>query len=160
MFALERQRVRLNARLARPTNARPITRKSLPTADERTAAEAVSRAKREVSRVQRRLDELRLKLTDLHPDVQAAQRRVAKATGLLHVAQGRLATAKQDRPKAVVIVKAVSATERKRLQVQIRNLDVAIVGIGIMPNILLPGIGAGLMDAVWSAVPSLLASAG
>jgi len=127
LFALERQRVRLNARLNRPANAKPITRTAPATKDERAAQQVVAQAKREVNREKRRLENLRLKFTDLHPDVQAAQRRVGKATGVLHTAQGRLAAATKARPKPVVIVRAVSEAERKQLQLSIRRLDIAIV---------------------------------
>ncbi len=127
LFALERQRVRLNARLNKRDNAKPIVRTAPPTKEERAAEQSVAQAQREVSREKRRLENLRLKYTDLHPDVQGAQRRVTKATSVLHAAQGRLATARRNRPKPVVIVKAASPEERKRIQAQIRNLDVAIV---------------------------------
>lgn len=128
LFALERQRMRLYARLNRPTNAKPITRPSKKKSEaERTAELQVVRAKRELAREKRRLENLRLKYTDLHPDVQAAQRRISKATSILAAAEKRLVQARENRPKTVVVVKAVSEAEKKQLRAQIARLDQAIV---------------------------------
>jgi len=125
LFALERQRVRLYARLNRPAG-KPIRRPSQPTEEERVAGRAVIRAKRDLAREKSRLENLRLKYTDLHPDVQAAQRRISNATGILTAAEARLEQAKANRPKGV-IVENVSEAEKKRLRAEINRLDSAIV---------------------------------
>lgn len=126
LYALERQRERLYARLNRPANAKPTRRPSQPTEEERVAERAVLRARRDLAREKSRLENLRLKYTDLHPDVQAAQRRISNATGILTAAEARLERAKANRPKGV-IVKNVSAAEKKRLRAEINRLDRAIV---------------------------------
>lgn len=125
LYALERQRARLQARLDKPEQP-AVGRPQPPTKEEREATEAVAEAQREVDRETRRLEQLRLKFTDLHPDVQAVQRQLARARGTLAQAKARVASARRNRPKPV-LVKPVSADERKQLLASIRNIDAAII---------------------------------
>src|SRR5207248_6537678 len=84
---LERQRIRLQARLDAPPDAPPI-RVPAPPSPEKIAAEAsVGEAKREQQAAQRALEDAQSKFTDQHPAVIGARARVADALQKLRHAE-------------------------------------------------------------------------
>ena len=87
LYALERQRQRIQARLDAPPDAPPI-RIATPSTPERVAAEAMaSEARREVTAATRELEDALSRYTDKHPAVFKAQARVAAAQQRLRGAE-------------------------------------------------------------------------
>jgi hypothetical protein len=117
LYALERQRQRIKARLDAPIDGATVRIPAPPSA-ERIAAEAVvAEAQREVNAANRELEGALSKFTELHPAVQAAQTRVAGAMTRLRQAQGALPA------DTNTIVAPASADDRKKLQAELQQLD-------------------------------------
>ena len=117
LYALERQRQRIQARLDAPPDA-PAIRVASPPSPERVAAEAqVAVANRELEAANRELDDAKSKFTDLHPTVIKAQDRVVQATTRLRHAQGAV-------PQDVEnVVAPATAEDRVKLTAELHRLD-------------------------------------
>jgi capsular polysaccharide biosynthesis protein len=117
LYALERQRMRLQARLDAPPDAPPI-KMPAPPSPERIAAEAaVADAQRELTAANRNLEELNAKYTDQHPAVKAGQERVATAQARLRHAQ---AAVPADAP---VILAPATPADRTKLQKDLNIIE-------------------------------------
>jgi len=119
LYALERQRQRIQARLDAPPDAPPVHIPA-PQSPEKIAAEAaVTDAEREVKSAQRELDDALSKYTDKHPTVVNAQKRLADAQ-----AKYRHAQAVSDAvPSADTEVAPATPADRTKLQKQLAELD-------------------------------------
>ena len=87
LYALERQRMRLQAQLDAPPDAPPIRVPAPPSAEKVAAEQAVSEAQHELAAANRELEDSLGKYTDKHPTVIKAQDRVAAAQQRLRHAQ-------------------------------------------------------------------------
>ena len=87
LYALERQRQRLQARLDAPADAPPIRVPAPPSAEKLAAEQAVGEAQRELAAANRELEDALAKYTDKHPTVIKAQERVSAAQQRLRHAQ-------------------------------------------------------------------------
>ena len=87
LYALERERQRIQARLDAPPDAPPIKVASPATPEKLAAEAAVADAQREVAAAKRDLDDALAKYTERHPTVINAQERYAAAQQRLRHAQ-------------------------------------------------------------------------
>ena len=116
LYALERQRERIQARLDAPPDA-PVVRVPAPPSPEKQAADAaVAEAQRELSAAQHALDDALQKYTDKHPAVVNAQERVAAAQQKLRHAQAA------EPPDEAPIAPATPA-DRTKLQKQLSEIE-------------------------------------
>ncbi len=123
LYALERQRQRIQARLDAPADA-PAIKIPTPPSAEKIAAEAqVAEAQRELTAAQRKLEEQLGKYTDKHPAVLEAQDKVAQAQQRLRHAQAAVP------PDTDTIVAPASAQDRANLQKQLRQIDEEIAAL-------------------------------
>jgi capsular polysaccharide biosynthesis protein len=119
LYALERQRQRLQARLDAPPDAPPIHIPA-PQSPEKIAAEAqVTDAERELKAAQRDLDDALSKYTDKHPTVVNAQKRVADSQAKLRHAQA----AADAVPSADTEVAPATPADRSKLQKQLNDIE-------------------------------------
>ncbi len=117
LYALERQKQRIQARLDAPPDAAPV-RVMMPATPEKLAAEAVvADAQRELAGAQRGLEDALSKYTEKHPSVISAQERVTAATAKLRRAQASV-PADIEQPIA-----PASAEDRVKLQKDLQTLD-------------------------------------
>ncbi|MEO8700225.1 MAG: hypothetical protein ABI867_09280 [Kofleriaceae bacterium] len=117
LYALERQKQRIQARLDAPPDAPPI-RVPTPPSAERIAAEAqVQEAQRELASANRELEDSLSKFTDRHPTTLKAQERVASAQQRLRHAQAAVP------PDAETVVAPASAEDRVKLQKELQKLE-------------------------------------
>ena len=120
MYALERQRLRIQARLTANPDAPPV-KTIAPQTPERIAAEAnADEAKRQLGAAQRDLDEAKTKFTDLHPTVKAAQERVDTAIQKLRQAQAAIP------PAIETDVAPATPQDRAKLQKELDQLEAQI----------------------------------
>ena len=117
MYALERQRQRIQARLDAPPDAPPIRITAPPTAEKLAAEAAAGEAQRELAAANRELEEALSKYTDKHPTVIKAQERVAAAQTRLRHAQAAV-PADVEMPLA-----PATPADRTKLQKELANLD-------------------------------------
>ncbi len=116
LYALERQRQRIQARLD-ARDDQPAVRVPAPPSPERLAAEAaVQDAQRELASAQRELDDALSKYTKIHPTVMKAQERVDSATQKLRHAQATV-------PPEEAPIKPASPEDRVKLQKELSQLD-------------------------------------
>jgi len=116
LYALERQRQRVQARLDAPPDA-PV-RVETPRSPERIAAEAqVADAQRELTSAQRELEDALAKYTDKHPAAIKAQERVDAAQQRLRHAQAAVPA-----DETVTLAPATPA-DRSKLQKELQQLD-------------------------------------
>lgn len=117
IYALERQRQRIQARLNANPDAPPVVTIA-PQTPERIAAQAnADEAKRELVSAQKDLDEAKTKYTDLHPTVQAAQTKVNVALQKLRQAQAAIP------PAVETAVAPATPEDRAKLQKELGQLD-------------------------------------
>jgi uncharacterized protein involved in exopolysaccharide biosynthesis len=120
LYALERQRQRIQARLDAPPNAPPVNIPSAPT-PERIAADAqVADAQRELASANRELEDAMSKFTEKHPSVIKAQERVASATQRLRHAQAAVP------PDIDTPLRPATPEDRVRLQRELTQLEAQI----------------------------------
>jgi hypothetical protein len=116
LYALERQRQRIQARLDAPPDA-PV-RVETPRSPERIAAEAqVADAQRELAAAQRELEDALGKYTDKHPAAIKAQERVDAAQSRLRHAQAAVP------PDESVTLAPATPADRTKLQKELQQLD-------------------------------------
>jgi succinoglycan biosynthesis transport protein ExoP len=121
LYALQRQRQRIQARLDAPADAAPQVHIVGPATPEKLAAEAlVNDAEREVTAAQRELEDASSKYTEKHPTVIKAQERVAAAQQRLRHAQASV-PADVEAPVA-----PASAEDRAKLEKDLATLDYQI----------------------------------
>jgi len=117
IYALERQRQRIQARLNANPDAPPVVTIA-PQTPERIAAQAnADEAKRELMSAQKDLEEAKTKYTDLHPTVKAAQGRVDAALQKLRQAQAAIP------PAIETAVAPATPQDRAKLQKELGQLD-------------------------------------
>ncbi len=116
LYALERQRQRIQARLDAPPDAAPVRINTPPTAERIAAEGVVSEAQRELSSANRELEDSLSKFTDRHPSVIKAQERVAAAQQRLRHAQASLP------PDSETVVAPATAEDRVKLQKELAKL--------------------------------------
>ncbi|HTR51492.1 MAG TPA: hypothetical protein VMJ10_12340 [Kofleriaceae bacterium] len=117
LYALERQRERIQARLDAPPDA-PAIRVVVPPSPEKIAAEAVvTEAQRELSAANRELEEALAKYTDKHPAVVNAKDRVEAAQQRLRHAQAAVP------PDVEAPVLPATPADRDKLQKQLGELE-------------------------------------
>ena len=117
LYALERQRQRIQARLDAPPDA-PVVRVPSPPSPERIAAEsAVAEAQREVNSAQRELEDALGKYTDKHPTVIKAQEHVESAQQKLRHAQAAVP------PDDNTPLPPATPADRSKLQKELTQLE-------------------------------------
>jgi uncharacterized protein involved in exopolysaccharide biosynthesis len=117
LYALERQRQRIQARLDAPANA-PAIRVVAPATPEKIAAEAVvADTQRELTAAQRELEEAMAKYTEQHPSVRKAQERVAAAKQKHAHAQAAVP------PDVETTVAPATPEDRRKLEKDLATLD-------------------------------------
>ncbi|MEO8843035.1 MAG: hypothetical protein ABI591_12660 [Kofleriaceae bacterium] len=117
LYALERQRQRIQARLDAPPDA-PIVRTPAPPSPERLQAEAVvTDAQREVSAAQRELEDALGKYTDKHPTVIKAQEHLESAQSKLRHAQAAVP------PDDNTPLPPATPADRSKLQKELAQLE-------------------------------------
>jgi uncharacterized protein involved in exopolysaccharide biosynthesis len=120
LYALERQRERIQARLDAPPDAPPI-HVAAPPSPERVAAEsAVADAQRELTAANRELEDALSRYTDKHPTVIKAQERVAAAQQRLRHAQAAVP------PDVETTIAPATPADRSKLQKELSQIDSAI----------------------------------
>lgn len=117
LYALERQRQRIQARLDAPPDA-VVRLPAAPPSAERIAADAaVSEAQRELGQANRELEDAQSKFMPKHPAVIKAQERVAMAQQRLRHAQ---AAVPPDQPQTVA---PASPEDRAKLQRELGQIE-------------------------------------
>ncbi len=120
LYALERQRQRIQARLDAPPDAPPI-RILAPPSPERVAAEAsASEARREVASATRQLDDAMSRYTERHPEVQRAKSRLSAAQTKLKNAEGAVP------PLIETAVAPATKEDREKLERELAQLEKSI----------------------------------
>lgn len=117
LYALERQRQRIQARLDAPPDA-PIVRMPAPPSPERLQAEAVvTEAQRGVVAAQRELEDALGRYTDKHPTVIKAQEHVDSAQQKLRHAQAAVP------PEDNTPLPATTPADRSKLQKELAQIE-------------------------------------
>ncbi|HEX5057963.1 MAG TPA: hypothetical protein VFV99_01330, partial [Kofleriaceae bacterium] len=117
LYALERQRQRIQARLDAPPDAPPI-RVPAPVTPEKIAAEnAVTEARSRLASANRELDSALDKYTDQHPNVMRAKSRVADAQAELKRAQAAVP------PDVETTIAPATEADRTKLKEELSRLD-------------------------------------
>lgn len=116
LYALERQRMRIQARLDAPPDAPPIKIETPPTPERIAAEAAASEAQREVNAAKRELDDALSRYTSRHPTVIKAQDRVETAQQRLRAAQAAIP------PKVETAVAPATPQDREKLQKELAAL--------------------------------------
>ncbi|HEY4056855.1 MAG TPA: hypothetical protein VGM39_09605, partial [Kofleriaceae bacterium] len=113
LYALERQRQRIQARLDAPPDAPPMPTIA-PPSPERVAAQAVvADAQRDLASAQRELEDTLLRVTDKHPAAIKAQARVAIAQQKLRAAQAAVPPAEN------TVVAPATPEDREKLKTEL-----------------------------------------
>jgi exonuclease VII small subunit len=122
LYALERQRQRIQARLDAPPDA-PVVRVPSPPSPEKLQAEAaVTDAQREVSGAQRELEDALSKYTDKHPTVIKAQEHLEQAQQKLRHAQAAVP------PDDNTPLPPATPADRSKLQKELAQIEDQISG--------------------------------
>ncbi|HEY5944523.1 MAG TPA: hypothetical protein VIV40_03490 [Kofleriaceae bacterium] len=117
LYALERQRQRIQARLDAPPDAPPI-RIPAPQTPEKVAAEAdVSQARNELAAANRELENALNKYTDQHPSVVRARSRIAEAQAKLKRAQSAVP------PDVETTIAPATEADRTKLKQELARLE-------------------------------------
>jgi polysaccharide biosynthesis transport protein len=120
LYALERQRQRIQARLDAPPDAPPIRIPS-PATPEKIAAEAeVTQARNELASANRELSESLGQYTEQHPSVIRAKDRVANAKAKLARAQAAVP------PDVETAVAPTTEADREKLRKELKTLEDSI----------------------------------
>jgi uncharacterized protein involved in exopolysaccharide biosynthesis len=120
LYALERQRQRIQTRLDAPPDSPPIRIVS-PPSPERTAAEAAANeAQRELNQAKRQLEDSLSRYTERHPEVMKAQTKVASAQTKLRHAQAAIP------PMTETAVAPATPEDREKLRKELAALETQI----------------------------------
>jgi polysaccharide biosynthesis transport protein len=130
LYALERQRQRLQARLDAPPDA-AIKISAPPTAEKVAAEAAVKEAEREVGGARRELADAKAKFTDVHPSVINAQKKLDGALQTLRRAQA-------DVPADIEVAPA-TPQDREKLRKELAQIEQQIAnrqqkGVKLAPD--------------------------
>lgn len=117
LYALERQRERIQARLEASPDSPPIHMPSTPSPEHAAAQAAVSEAQRELNAAQRELEDALAKYTDKHPTVINAQERVQAAQERLRHAQAAVP------PDIETPIAPASPADRTKLQKELAQIE-------------------------------------
>jgi uncharacterized protein involved in exopolysaccharide biosynthesis len=117
LYALERQRQRIQARLDAPPDAPPVRISSPPSAERIAAEAAVSDAQRELAGANRALEDALAKYTDLHPTVIKAQKDVSAAQQKLRHAQAAVP------PDEATTLAPATPADRTKLAKELQQLE-------------------------------------
>ena len=117
LYALERQRQRIQARLDAPPDAPPVRVPAPPSPEKIAADAAVNEAQRELSSAQRELEDALSKYTDKHPAVIKAQERVADAQQRLRHAQAAVP------PDVETPIAPATPADRTKLQKELAQIE-------------------------------------
>lgn len=120
LYALERQRQRIQARLDAPPDAPPIKIASAPSPERVAAEQAASEARRELSSANRQLEDALTRFTERHPEVQRAKGRVANAQAKLRSAEAAIP------PVVETIVAAATPQDREKLAKELAQIEKSI----------------------------------
>ncbi|HEU0029677.1 MAG TPA: hypothetical protein VFQ53_03515 [Kofleriaceae bacterium] len=123
LYALERQRVRIQARLDAPPDAPPIRIPAPPSPEKIAADKAVDEAQRELNQANRALEDALSKYTELHPTVATAKERVASAQQRLRHAQAAVP------PDTETAIAPATPEDRQKLQKQLQQLEQQIADL-------------------------------
>jgi uncharacterized protein involved in exopolysaccharide biosynthesis len=123
LYALERQRQRIQARLDAPPDAPPVRIQSPPSAERIQAEAQVNEAQREVNSANRELEDARTRFTDKHPTSQKAQDRLTTALQRLRQAQAAVP------PEIETVVAPATAEDRVKLQKDLQKLEQQIADL-------------------------------
>ncbi|HEY4176078.1 MAG TPA: hypothetical protein VGM90_04575 [Kofleriaceae bacterium] len=117
LYALERQRQRIQARLDAPPDAPPMPTLAPPSPERVAAQAAVTDAQRDLASAQRELEDTLSRVTDKHPAAIKAQARVAMATQKLKIAQAAV-------PASVdTVVAPATPEDREKLKAELAALE-------------------------------------
>jgi uncharacterized protein involved in exopolysaccharide biosynthesis len=120
LYALERQKQRIQARLDAPPDAPPVRVPVAPSPERIAADQAVAEAQRELSAANRELEDLSSKYEPKHPSVIRAQEKVATA-------QQKLKAAKASVPADIEApIRPATPEDRVKLQKELQQLDAQI----------------------------------
>jgi uncharacterized protein involved in exopolysaccharide biosynthesis len=120
LYALERQRQRIQARLDAPPGTAPVLPPAAPSA-ERIASEAlVSEARRALAQANKELEDALAKYTEKHPSVISAQAKVAAAQQKLAAAQAAVP------PDDTQVIRPTTAQDRAELQKELQQIEAQI----------------------------------
>lgn len=120
LYALERQRQRIQASLDAPPGV-ALPAMPSPRSPERIAAEAaVQDAQREVNAAKRELEDALTKFTDIHPSVLKARERIETAT--LRLRQREAAVP----PDVEPVTRVTTAEDRTRMQKDLQQIEAQI----------------------------------
>jgi uncharacterized protein involved in exopolysaccharide biosynthesis len=117
LYALERQRQRIQARLEASPDSPPIRIASPPSPEKIAAEAAVTEAQRELNAANRELEDAIGKYTDKHPTVIKAQERVTAAQQRLRHAQANVP------PDIETTLPPATAADRTKLQKELATLE-------------------------------------
>ena len=119
LYALERQRQRIQARLDASPDA-PVVRNAAPSAARLAAEQVVAEAQRELATAQKELDDALARYTEKHPAVRDAQGKVAAA-------QAKVRKAKSEIPDDTESVAPATPQDRAKLAKDLQTIEAAIV---------------------------------
>ena len=117
LYALERQRQRIAARLDANPDAPPVKVFSPPTPERMAAESAASEAQRQLVSAQRDLDNALSRYTDKHPEVIKAQANVAAAQAKYRAAQAAVPALTE------MAVAPATPQDREKLQKELESLQ-------------------------------------
>ncbi len=120
LYALERQRQRIQTRLDAPPDSPPIRIVSPPSPERSAAEAAANEAQRELNQANRQLEDAMSKFTEKHPEVMKAQGKVASAQTKLRHAQAAIP------PIIETAVAPATAEDREKLQKELAALEAQI----------------------------------
>ncbi len=120
LYALERQRQRIQARLDANPDAPQAAHSAAPSAARVAAEQVVADAQREAAAAQRELDDAMARYTEKHPAVIAAQEKVAGAQAKVRKAKAELPT---EDPETIA---PATPQDRARLAKDLQAIEAAI----------------------------------
>jgi len=120
LYALERQRQRIQTRLDAPPDSPPIRIVAPPSAERSAAEAAANEVQREVNQANRQLEEAMRLYTERHPEVIRAQARVTNAQTKLRNAQAAIP------PHVETAVAPATPEDRAKLQKELEALEAQI----------------------------------
>jgi len=117
LYALERQKRRIQARLDAPPDSPPIRIPSPPTPEKAAAEAEVTAARNELAAANRELNEAQMQYTDQHPAAIRARDRIIAAQARLKKAQAAVP------PDVETAVAPATEADRDKLKKELSQLD-------------------------------------
>lgn len=122
LYALERQRQRIQGRLDASPDAPPVRIVTPPSPEKVAAEQAANEASRELNAANRQLEDALSKYTERHPEVAKAKSRVTSAQQKLRTAQAAIP------PTVETMVAPATPEDRAKLQAELAQLEKQIAG--------------------------------